>query len=276
MIEELYRYFVRLTSPEYNPVAVISEYLLICVVVYTVLRFLQGTGGARLLRGVLLLVIVAFVVVRAVADRLEWQRIQVLYEYFLLGLFLTSVVVFQPELRRGLMRLGETRLLRGWASDLDRLIDQLVAAAAYLSKRKIGALIAIERDVGLGMLAESGVPLDARVSADLLNTLFWPGSPLHDMGVIIRQGRIVAAGCQFPLADGENVDRSLGSRHRAALGASMESDALVLVVSEETGTVSVALRGRLIRGLTADQLRRFLRAHLAPPAEQQRESGASS
>ncbi|NLE60704.1 MAG: hypothetical protein GX616_20350, partial [Planctomycetes bacterium] len=110
---------------------------------------------------------------------------------------------------------------------------------------KIGALIAIERDVGLSAITEEGVRLDARLSAELINTIFWPGSALHDLGVVIQNGRIAAAGCEFPLVDAEGVDRSMGSRHRAAIGLSLESDAIVVVVSEETGSISIAERGRL-------------------------------
>jgi diadenylate cyclase len=171
---------------------------------------------------------------------------------------LATVVVFQPELRRALMRLGETRLFRSWSSQVDDEIDALVEAATFLSRRKIGAVVAIERDVPLGAIAESGTRVGADLSAPLLETIFWPNSPLHDLGVVISGGKIAYAGVQFPLAESGELERELGSRHRAAVGMSQESDAVVLVVSEETGDVSIAERGQLIRKLTPEGLRGLL------------------
>jgi diadenylate cyclase len=168
------------------------------------------------------------------------------------------VVVFQPELRRALMRLGETRLFRSFSVGLEEEIEELVEGVMFCAKRKIGALVAIEREVGLGAIAENGVRLNAELSATLLDTIFWPNSPLHDLGVIVSGGRIMYAGVQFPLAEPGDIERKLGSRHRAAVGMSQESDAVVLVVSEETGDVSVAESGKLIRKLTPDALRDLL------------------
>ncbi len=240
------------------------EMLLIGTVVYFSLRFLQGTRGARLMRSIGLIVVVSFLVVRLAAAKLELDRINYVYPYFLWAVFLITLVVFQTELRRGLLLLGADWWSRAWAEEAERVVEPIVQACASLSKKKVGALIALERGVGVAGVAETGVELDAKVSAELLGSLFWPGSVLHDMGVIIREGRIVAAGCQFPLADSDDVDRSLGSRHRAAVGMSHESDALVIVVSEETGTISVAERGRLRRSLTPETLRHILLSGLAP------------
>jgi diadenylate cyclase len=184
------------------------------------------------------------------------------------------LIVFQPELRRGLTRLGETRWLRRWASDVQQVVDELIASVRYLSARKIGAIIAVEREVGLGFLVESGVTIDAQVTADLLNTVFWPGSALHDMGLIIRGGRVAAAGCQFPLAEGEKFPSELGSRHRAAVGLSLETDALIIVVSEETGTISLAERGAMTRGLTPEKLRELLLAGLGSEQDSARHPAA--
>jgi diadenylate cyclase len=156
------------------------------------------------------------------------------------------------------MRLGETRLFRGWSNQLSEEIEQLVEAATFCSKRKIGALIAIEREVGLGGIADSGTHIGAELTAALLNTIFWPNSPLHDLGVVISQGKVAYAGVQFPLAEEGTLERELGSRHRAAVGLSNESDAVVIVVSEETGDVSIAERGILMRKLTPDALRGLL------------------
>ena len=248
----------------YDPAAVGVELLLIGLVVYTILRFLHGTRGARLFQGVLFLLISSFLVVRLLADTFEWARIRILYQYFMWGVFLTALVVFQPELRRGLMRLGETAWLRRYFGSGKTVVEPIVAAAGSLSKQKIGALIALERHTQLGALADTGVRLNAVLSAELLETIFWPGSTLHDLGVIVRGEHVAAAGCQFPLTESGEFSRVLGSRHRAAIGLSEESDAVVVVVSEETGTISVAQEGRLDQVRSGDQLRHTLQAALSP------------
>lgn len=234
------------------------EMLFIGLVVFWVVRFLRGTRGARMLKGVAFVLIALYLLVRLLGARFELDRIEFLYRQFLIFAGLATVVVFQPELRRALMRLGETRLFRGWSAQINEEIDALVEAATFLSRRKIGALIAIEREVGLGGIAESGTRLNADMSAQLIENVFWPNSPLHDLGMIISQGKITYAGVQFPLAESGDLERELGSRHRAAVGLSQESDAVVLVVSEETGDVSIAERGQLIRKLTPEGLRGLL------------------
>jgi diadenylate cyclase len=263
MFENLTSYVISLKSYGWWRIAI--ELLLIGIVVYYVLRFLRGTRGARMLKGIAFLLIVVYIVVRLSSDQFQLKRIAFLYERFLYFSSLLVIVVFQPELRRALMRLGETRLFRGFSKQLNEEIEPLVEAATFLSKRKIGALVAIERDVGLGGIAESGTRLDAELSADLLNTIFWPNSPLHDLGVVISQGRVAYAGVQFPLAESGDLERDLGSRHRAAVGMSQESDAVVMIVSEESGDISIAVRGVLFRKLTVDALRGMLNDLLGRP-----------
>lgn len=234
------------------------ELLFIGSVVFWVVRFLQGTRGARLLRGITLVLVTLYLIVELLGSVLDLTRIQFLYGKFLIGVSFAIIVVFQPELRRALMRLGETKLFRSISPQLDEQIEQLVEAALFCARRKIGALIAIEREVGLGGISESGTPVNAELTAPLLNTIFWPNSPLHDLGVIISNGRISFAGVQFPLAESGELEKELGSRHRAAVGMSQESDAVVLVVSEETGDISVAERGVLLRKLSSEALRDVL------------------
>jgi diadenylate cyclase len=237
--------------------ALLLQWLLIGTVVYAVYRFLRGTRGARLLRGIALLLVVSWLFVNFLPQE-QFGAIKVLYQQLVAVVAFAIIVIFQPELRRAVMRLGETSLFRGWSRMVSEEIEQLVEAAMFLSKRKIGALIAIEREVGLGGLAESGTRLNADMSASLLNTIFWPNSPLHDLGVIISQGKIAFAGVQFPLAEEGTLERELGSRHRAGVGMSQESDAVVLIVSEETGDISIAERGQLFRKLTPEALRGLL------------------
>jgi diadenylate cyclase len=249
-------FFVALRS--YPTWQVLLELLVIGFFVWGVMRFLQGTRGARLLKGILFALVSSYLVVNLLGNIFDLSRLVFLYDRLLIIASFAIVVVFQPELRRALMRLGETSFFRGSVGDTDEIIDQLVQAATFCSKRKIGALVAIEREIGLGGLAENGTRIDADLTHELLETIFWPNSPLHDLGVVVSRGRVAFAGVQFPLAESGELERELGSRHRAAVGISQESDAVVLVVSEETGDISIAERGVLMRKLNADALRDML------------------
>jgi diadenylate cyclase len=262
MIPDLTNFFNTLSA--YPKWQVLIELLMIGTFVYSVIKFLQGTRGARMLKGAAVVLIGLYLIVRLVGQRYDLTRIAFLYEKFLLIASFAVVVVFQPELRRALMRLGETRLFRKFSHQLHDEVDQLVESATYCSRRKIGALIAVEREVGLGGIAETGTRIDAQLSASLINTIFWPNSPLHDLGVVISGGRVAYAGVQFPLAESDDMDdRDLGSRHRAAVGLSQETDAVVLVCSEETGDISIAERGTLIRKIDPEALRDLLMELLA-------------
>ena len=253
----------------YNPFVVIVELALIYLVVWAATRFLRGTRGARLIKGFALLLGTVYVVIRILPRTLPgdravgWERVEFLYGKFLLFAFVAVIVAFQPELRRGLIRLGHTALFRSARGKAEALADVLVESLMHLARNKIGALIAVERNVGLGALMESGTVINAETTPALLNTIFHPGSALHDMGVIVSNDRIAAAGCQFPVAESAEVDPSLGSRHRAALGLANESDAVVLVVSEETGRVSLACEGQLYLGLELSDLREMLLSFLS-------------
>lgn len=262
MFRTIENYFRRVGT--YDPMTVFIELVLIGLVVWWTVRFLRGTRGARLVKGAALLLAVVYVVIQLLPKDQRWDRLQFLYSKFLFFAFVALVVVFQPELRRALMQLGQARLFRAQAGRVEEMIGQLLESAAYLSRNKIGALVAIERTVPLSSLAESGTPMNADLTSDLLNTIFYPGSALHDMGVVIQNGRVAAAGVQFPLAESDAVDRSLGSRHRAALGLSEESDAVIIVVSEETGRISLAYDGQLYVGIDSDRLRELLHALLSP------------
>jgi len=249
----------------YDPLVVGVQMLLIGGVVWLAMRFLRGTRGARLLKGAVLLLGLIYIGIRLLPRSDEWKRIEFLYGNFLLFAFVAVVVAFQPELRRVLIQIGQARLFRTEASRIEAKVDAVFDSAAYLSRNKIGAVIAIERSVGLGGIIESGTPINGVLTTSLLNAIFYPGGALHDMGVVIREGRVAAAGCQFPLAESDEVDPSLGSRHRAALGLAKDSDAVVLVVSEETGRVSLACEGQLYLGLPPENLREMLLGLLASP-----------
>lgn len=266
MIDELTKgltiYLNRLAG--YSPWVVLVQLVLIGIVVWWVMKFLRGTRGAGLVKGAAVLVAVFYLGIRLLPKNDEWKRLEFLFARFLLFALAALAIAFQPELRRALIQIGQARFFRGARSQVQQAVDALVESAAYLSRNKIGALIAVERSVGLAALIQTGTVLDARLHPALLNSIFYPGTALHDMGVVVRGNRVVAAGCQFPLAESEDVDRSLGSRHRAALGLAKDSDAVVMVVSEETGRVSLAYEGQLHIGLEPENLREMLLGLLTP------------
>jgi len=246
------------TLQSYSLWSVALQLLLIGIVVFWLVRFLQGTRGYRLLKGIFLVLLIPYFSFALLRNVFDLEIIVFLYQRLLLFASVAIVVVFQPEIRRALMRVGEARLFRGTASQIDREIDELIKSARFCSQRKIGALIAIEREAGLGGLTDDSTRINADISADLLNSIFYPNSPLHDLGVVVSSGRIMFAGVQFPLAEAGDLENDLGSRHRAAVGLSQESDAVVLIVSEETGDVSIAERGLLYRRLTLESTRQML------------------
>ncbi|HMH49620.1 MAG TPA: diadenylate cyclase CdaA [Candidatus Acidoferrum sp.] len=230
---------------------------LVLLIVYRLLVAFRGTRAAQILVGLGGLLAAALV-----ARRLELATISWLLDTFLASWAVLLVVLFQTELRRALARLGQGRFLQAimGSSRAERteLVDEIITAAATLAARRIGALIVIERTGGLRQYAELGVPLDAVASADLLESLFLPNSPLHDGAVLVEGTRIAAAGCFLPLSRTPDIARPLGSRHRAALGISEETDGIALVVSEETGRTSLAVDGRIESPIDEAALRRRL------------------
>ncbi len=261
MFENLSQLLTRLNN--YSKIEVAIELAIIWLVVYIVVRFLRDTGGAGIIKGLALLLVVGTVFVRVLAQNGEsFQRLNFLYDKALGFAAIGVLVIFQPELRRALIRLGEATFFRASRSELAPMIEALVQACEFNSKNRIGLLVAIVRRVGLSGIVENGTQLNAEVSAPLLQSIFWPNSALHDLGVVIQGKRVLAASVQFPLTKRSDVDPRLGSRHRAALGITEESDCLAVVVSEETGGISVAERGQLNRMESIDHLRTFLAQRL--------------
>ncbi|QOJ14499.1 MAG: DNA integrity scanning protein DisA nucleotide-binding domain protein [Planctomycetia bacterium] len=246
MWEQIESILQRLRGDAIESVAIVVELLLIGLSVNWCATVLGGTRGTRPLKGVLLILVVATLVVRVLTVQLSWTRLELLYRYFLFGLAFAALVAFQPELRRAVIRVGDVRLRRRRAPQA-RLVGSLTKAAALLSRNRHGALIAIQRGVDLRGWAENGTLINADASSNLICSIFHPKTPLHDLGLIVREGRVLAANCQFPIAESDEVDAALGSRHLAAIGMSYETDALVLVVSEETGAISLADNGTLTR-----------------------------
>jgi diadenylate cyclase len=265
--ERLQALLHRLAS--YNPLEVAIELFLIGVVVYAVVRFVRGTRAAGALKVIFVILFIATLMARVAGGGETFRRLAFLYDRFLALVTIGLLIIFQPELRRALIRLGEAPLFRSTSGQIAVAVDAIADACEYLSKARFGAIIVIERETQLRSLVEGGTVLGAELSARLLQTLFFPGTALHDLAVVVKGNVIHAAGVQLPLADpGEMPDPSLGSRHRAAVGVTKESDALVVVVSEETGSIRIAERGLLSEPMDPAQFRVELarRLHQAPPA----------
>jgi len=256
-VKTLIDYFSRVAVYDWWVVAI--ELFLIGLVVYWAVDFLEGTRGERLFRGVIFILIAGFLILKLVVGRFAFERLQYLYNGFLIAVLIIAVVGFQPEIRRALIRIGRAGFLASSSQQLAKTVEEIITAATELSAAKIGALIVIEKRVALGEFIETGVQIDAKVTAQLLKTIFLPGTPLHDMATIIRDDRVVAAKVQLPLAEAGSVNGvELGSRHRAAIGITTGSDATCLVVSEQTGIISLAHSGKLTRNISESELRKHL------------------
>ncbi len=240
------------------------ELVLIWVVVFGLVRFVQGTRAAGVLKGLLLVLVIGTLTVRLISAGDSFQRLAFLFDRLAALFAIVMVVVFAPELRRVFSRLGEAQILRpSDPAGLESVVKDIADACVYLSRQRFGAIIVLERNIGLRGLTQGGTPIDAEVTTRLLQTIFFPGSALHDLAVIIRGRRVAAAGVQLPLAEpGEMPDPSLGSRHRAAVGLSKETDAVVIVVSEETGQIRLSERGRLSRAFEEGELAAEVRKRL--------------
>ncbi|NJD20830.1 MAG: TIGR00159 family protein [Gemmatimonadetes bacterium] len=232
----------------------LAEILVVAFLLYRILVVLQRTRAMQILLGLVLLALGYWA-----ARLLDLILIRTLLEAFFQYGAIAALVVFQPELRAALARLGQSRMIRVFQRlESNEVVDEVVEAVQRLSRSRVGAIIAIERDVGLEGYAETGSQVHARVSAEMIATIFTPYSPLHDGAVLIRGDEIHTAGAILPLTQSSVPDRSLGTRHRAALGLSEETDAVVIVVSEETSQISVAQGGRLERDVSPERIREIL------------------
>ena len=250
----------------YSAFDIIIEIAVIWACVYLVVRFLKGTRAAGIVKGFAVLLVVVTLLIKVLGQQTDTLgRLDFIYDRFLGLAAILLIVVFQPELRQFMIRLGHARFFRASTSQVNRVADAVSEAVELLSKNQFGALIAIERSVGLSGLIEGGERLDAEVSGRLLGSIFWPNSPLHDLGVVIRADRILAANVQFPLAEEGSVPREHGSRHRAAVGITLESDCLAVVVSEETGSIALVERGIVEADISRERFCELLTERLAGP-----------
>ncbi|HEY3384812.1 MAG TPA: diadenylate cyclase CdaA [Vicinamibacterales bacterium] len=245
------------------------DVLIVAVVIYELLKLVRGTRAVQMGVGAGLLVIVFYASRWIHLETVNWLiRNVVGYVVFAL------IVLFQADIRRALAHFGRTPFGRYFTrpEGADEIIEEMAVAAGMLASQRIGGIIAVERDIGLRNYIEGGIPLDATVTYDLLVTIFRPGTPLHDGAVIIQGDRVAAAACFLPLTVNPRVSKDFGTRHRAAIGLTEETDAVAIIVSEETGRISIALEGGIESGLTADDLRGRLRELLTSRRRATRES----
>ena len=243
------------------------EIMILWIAFYRILVFFEGTRAFQVLKGITYLLI-AFLLSQILGlDTLNW----LLTKFFGLSI-IALLIIFQQELRQGLARLGQQHLfnLTLEESEIVAIIEQITTVVYKLSRQKAGCLIAIERDLKLTTYIESGILIDARVTAELLQSIFTPRSPLHDGGIVIRGGRVQAASCLFPLSENPNFSKIIGTRHRAALGLTEQTDAIVVMVSEETGEISVAADGRFIPIVNKERLTNLLKDLLVGPVKKKK------
>lgn len=245
------------------------DIVIVAFVFYKIFMLIRETRAEQLIKGIILLVIGT-----KVSEWLGFWTINWLLSNTLTVGMIALLIIFQPELRKVLERLGSSNFVRKALAEEDKIrisgiIDELCEAAASLSRQKIGALMVIERDTGITDVIDTGTKIDGEISAGLLENIFVPNTPLHDGAVVIRNYKIAAAGCLLPLTENNNISKSLGTRHRAGLGITENSDALALIVSEETGVISVAINGRLSRYLDVKTLKSILGNTFMPPVDKQ-------
>ncbi|BCQ30858.1 diadenylate cyclase CdaA [Limosilactobacillus fermentum] len=236
------------------------DILVIWFLIYELMVLVRGTRAVQLFKGIIIIIVVKLISWYIGLTTVSWVMDQIINWGVI-----AMVVIFQPEIRRGLEHLGRGTMFTRTKTENEEeeaLITQLDQAIQYMSKRRIGALIAIEMDTGLEEYIETGIPLDAEVTGALLINTFIPNTPLHDGAVIIKGGRIAVAAAYLPLSDSKLIPKELGTRHRAAVGISEVTDALTIIISEETGGVSITKDNELIRDMTQENYLKFLRAHL--------------
>ena len=260
--------FLRLWERPYH----LIEVAVLSLLLWGMLSIVRGTKGESMLMNMGVFLGVSFIVLRGFAQQYELDRLTLVLDAIFQASIVALVVIFQPELRRG---LALNRWLRPPPPEKEE-VDEIVNATILLGQAKVGALIALERKDSLKNYLANGTPIDAKVTARLLRQIFWPGTPLHDGAVIIRSNRIAAAECLLPNTDRQDLPRSLGMRHRAALGLSEVEDALVVTVSEETGIISLAERGRIERDLDRERLSQLLHERYLAPTDDEEDATPDS
>lgn len=253
-----------------QPFAEINKYMsdfidivIVSYIIYKLLTLLRGTRAVQLLKGIIIVLLTWLISYFLDLETLKW----LIENLFSVGV-IAIIIIFQPEMRRALARLGQGSFFQLTRQVKDQILTQVASeitkAATKLAKDRIGAIIIVERQTGLSDFIQTGVKLEAKLSMELLNNIFLPNGPLHDGAVIVRNDQIMAAGCYLPLSENPFISKELGTRHRAGIGMSEISDAIVVIVSEETGTISLGLHGELERGLTEEALLSRLYEEMKP------------
>lgn len=236
------------------------EVVVFAMLIYIALRFLRETRGSGVVRGLAMLLFGGVTLFVVLIKVLHLDRLERLFDSVAQSVVIGLIIVFHPEIRRAITHIGDAPIFGRFFKPDTKIMPRLLRAVARMSKERVGALIAIEREASLADLIDNGITIDAELNSYLLESIFYPKSALHDGAVVVRDDRIVAASCLFPLSQNPDVDKRLGTRHRAALGLSEETDALIVVVSEETGKISTASLGKLDHDLTLEQLEQQLDA----------------
>jgi diadenylate cyclase len=250
--------FVGYFTANFDPVRDIADILLVTLGVYWLLLLIRGTRAVQILVGLLVLFVASLA-----SEIFQLVTLRLILDNFLSSAVLIIIVLFQHDIRRALARVGRGFFPSVSAQQESQMLEEVVRSAQTLAQKRVGALIVLERETQLDDQIEAGTPLDAAVSKELLISIFLPYSPLHDGAVVVQQGRVAWAGCILPLTLRSDLPEGVGTRHRAAVGLTEETDAVVVVVSEETGNISVVLGGEMLRGLDAPRLRVVLRHILA-------------
>jgi len=230
-------------------------------VFYKLIMVIRGTKAIQLLKGIIILIVVWLISILFNLPTIQWITNQIIIWGFVI-----IVILFQPELRRALEQLGRGGLFRRSTKSeeevMEQIVNSLITSCVYMAKRRIGALITIELETGIGEYIETGIPINGELTNQLLTNIFTPNTPLHDGAVIIKQSKIIAAACYLPLSESPTISKELGTRHRAALGISEVTDALTIIVSEETGAISCTKNGELFRNLDDEKLYNILITNL--------------
>lgn len=241
-----------------NVIFTVLDVLLVWYVLYKTLTLIKGTKAVQLLKGIFFIIVAKIATEIFGLNTLDWLLDEII-EWGILAI----IIIFQPEIRRALEQLGRGKLfqrsINQQEEEQERLIADMKKAVSYMAKRRIGALIAIEKETGLSEYTETGIKINGQVSSELLINIFIPNTPLHDGAVIMQKKQITAAACYLPLSESPFISKELGTRHRAALGLSEVTDAIVIIVSEETGAISIAIDGKIDRNLTLDEFGEKLR-----------------
>ncbi|MGR3219355.1 MAG: diadenylate cyclase CdaA [Candidatus Anammoxibacter sp.] len=234
------------------------EIFIIFLFIYLVLRVLQGTRGEGILRALAFIIVIASITILFLVRKLHLYSVEWIIEEFLPVFIIPIIILFQQEFRRAIVRLGHNTFLRVFFKQSSSITTEIIKAIISMSDNRIGGLIAIEREVGLDRYTEKGTTVNADITSDQIKTIFWPSSPLHDGAIIIRDQKIVAASCLFPLSENPDIAKEMGTRHRAGIGLTEETDAISIIISEETGGISVSIHGKTNEHLDEEKLTNVL------------------